>query len=115
MIFGACVLALVLTVGIAYLALREVGYFSKPLPIRIERRCGERNEAGLPVEMWLVFANPASEIFAITVSIEYRIGKSMTEHLAIAPGEQSLKIPEPNRVNAIVIQSPGYADVVVRM
>ena len=37
------------------------------------------------------------------------------EHIAIAPGEQSLKIPEPNRVKEIVIQAPGYANTIVRM
>ncbi len=108
-------LALVLGASFVYLALREVGFFHKPIPIQVERRCGERFESGLPIEMWLVFANPSHEIFAITVTIEYQIGRSMMEHIAIAPGEQSLKIPEPNRVKEIVIQAPGYANTIVRM
>ncbi|MSU78608.1 MAG: hypothetical protein EXS16_11015 [Gemmataceae bacterium] len=115
MIGIALALALILGTAFGYLALREVGFFRKPLPIRIERRCGERLVSGLPIEMWLIFANPAGGIFTLTVTIEYEIGKSMTEHIAIAPGEQALKIPEPNRVNVIVIHSPGYSDVLVRM
>ena len=98
-----------------WVGLKQAGFFRPRLPIRVERRCGDRDGLGLPVVLWLLFSNTTAQDHAVKLAIEYKSGKDMIEYLVITPGNCEQKIPEPQRVRIIRVDMQGHSGLVIHV